>query len=148
MGGVAAQILAMHNLDSERLEFNLFGLLFAYLFIMIIGPIIIFSSENSRETIEGFEKGLFYTDASRNWEAIILELVVGSVLMAALNGDAKSTNIAGGRLFVLDYIKAKSNLSSFLFQYLNAKSRLYIAYPVILFFVSYLGSGIFRCVSA
>ena len=138
----------MSDLNSEKIQFNLVGLLLAYLFILIIGPIIVFSSENSCEVIEGFEKGLFYTDASRIWGAIILELVVGSVLMAALYGDAKNTNIVNGRLIVLDYIKAKPNLSSILFQYLNAKSRLCFAYPIILFFVTYLGAGIFRCVSA
>jgi hypothetical protein len=148
LAGVAAQVLAMRNLDSERIEFNFLGLLFAYLFILIIGPIIVFFSENSCEVIEGFQKGVFYTDASRIWGAIILELIVGSILMAAFYDDVKNTDIVNGRLVVLDYIEVKSNLSSLLFQYLRAKPRFYYAYPIILFVVSYLGAGIFRCVGS
>ena len=138
----------MRNLDSERIEFNLLGLWFAYLFILIIAPIVIFSSENSCEIVEGFQKGVFYTDANRIWAAITFELILGCILVLGIYLDAKDSNIANGRLVVLDYIKAEPTISSFLFQYLNAKSRLYFVYPIFLFCVSFLGTGIFRCVSA
>ena len=148
MAGVAAQILGMRELGSDKRTFSLVGISFAYLSILVVGAFIVFSAENSCEVIHGFEKGLFFTDASRTWGAIILELFVGFVLMTALYGEINRPSIVNGRLSVLDYIPAKENLSNLLFRYLNAKSRLCFAYPILLFVVSYLGAGIARCLGS
>lgn len=128
-------------------KFKLITLAAVHFSTAFLGIFLVIFPENACTIVEGFQKGVYFTESNRIWSAIIPAVILGYVLASGVSTDIKNCKRTNGSLNISDYIEPKSSLTNPLFKYLGSRPRLYIAYPTLLFVILYLGGGIIRCVA-